>query len=65
MLFVNNFFKVFFDRIKLRKLLFFNDSVILSCDLSHVKNFLKLFFIFVRSYLVITFEQIIIYQLNL
>ena len=42
LLFVKNFFEVFFDRIKLRKWFFFNDSVILSCHFQHVNN---LFFI--------------------
>ena len=43
LLFVNNFFEVFFDRIKLRKLSFFYDSVILSwCDPS-VNSLFQLF----------------------
>jgi len=47
LLFVNNFFEVYFDEIKLHKLSVFNDSVILSCDNSHVKNFLNLFYYFI------------------
>ncbi|RYS86728.1 hypothetical protein EAI86_13095, partial [Enterococcus hirae] len=43
LLFVNNFFEVFFDRIKLRKLSFFNDLVILSCVFRNVKNFSAIF----------------------
>ena len=44
LLFVKNFFEVFFDRIKLRKLFFFNDSVILSCHHQHVNNYFSSFF---------------------
>ena len=57
LLFVKNFFEVFFDRIKLRKLFFFNNSVILSCHYQHVNN---LFFIILSYWC--SFEQIIIYQ---
>ncbi|EEI59441.1 hypothetical protein HMPREF0352_2323, partial [Enterococcus faecium TX1330] len=44
LLFVKNFFEVFFDRIRLRKLFFFNDSVILSCHHKHVNNYFLSFF---------------------
>jgi hypothetical protein len=50
LLFVKNFFEFFLDKIKLLHRFFFNDFVILSCDLSHVKNFFKLLFNLFRNY---------------
>ena len=50
LLFIKNFFEVFLDETKLLHRFFFNDFVILSCDLSHVKNFLKLLFNLFRNY---------------
>jgi hypothetical protein len=47
LLFVKNFFEVFLDKTKLLHRFFFNDFVILSCDLSHVKNFFSILVNFV------------------